>query len=92
MLGFFFRYFTKIFFIIDFIIINVLFLFGKLYFFDNIDERFFAIDYKAQLAILNFSWLVIVKLTKLYEKSTFKDSTLQFSALAQSLFLLLFLV
>ena len=85
--GYFFRYFPKIFIVIDYLIINLLFFSGKLYFFNFSDDDNFVLDYRAQFIILNFSWLIIANLTKLYSSSTFKESSLQFNALTKSLLL-----
>jgi Undecaprenyl-phosphate glucose phosphotransferase len=85
--GYFFRYFPKIFIVIDYLIINLLFFSGKLYFFNFSDNDTFVLDYRAQFIILNFSWLIIANLTGLYKSSTFKESSLQFNALTKSLLL-----
>lgn len=88
MLVYFFKHLPRIFLIIDYIIINFLFVFGKLYFFE-FDQKDFAQEYKAQLLLLNISWFVITIITKPYKSLKIKESSLHFNALTKSLSLLI---
>ena len=92
---YFFRHLPKIFLAGDYVIINLFFILGKLYFFDSYNSHIlFNIDYKAQFVILNFSWFIITRLTKLYADYAFTESSLQFNALTKSfvLFVVFFII
>lgn len=86
MLVYFFKHLPRIFLIIDYIIINCLFIFGRLFFFelDNID---FAQEYRIQLALINISWFVITIITKPYKSLKVKESSLHFNAISKALIL-----
>ncbi|WP_139422932.1 exopolysaccharide biosynthesis polyprenyl glycosylphosphotransferase [Chryseobacterium mulctrae] len=88
MLVYFFKHLPRIFLIIDYIIINFLFVFGKLYFFEY-SRTDFAAEYKAQLLLLNISWFVITIITQPYKSLKIKESSLHFNALAKSFSLLI---
>lgn len=88
MLVYFFKHLPRIFLIIDYIIINVLFVFWKLYFFE-FDQKDFAQEYRAQLLLLNISWFVITIITKPYKSLKIKESSLHFNALTKSFALLI---
>ncbi|ASK30355.1 undecaprenyl-phosphate glucose phosphotransferase [Chryseobacterium sp. T16E-39] len=87
MLVSFFKYLRGIFLIGDYIIINGLFILGKLYFFE-FDERSFAQDFKVQFILLNVSWFVITMITKPYKSLKIMESSLHFNALTKSFALL----
>ncbi len=86
MLVYFFKHLPRIFLIIDYIIINCLFIFGKLFFFelDNVD---FAQEYRIQLALINISWFIITIITKPYKSLKVKESSLHFNALSKAFIL-----
>lgn len=88
MLVYLFKHLPKIFLVGDYIIINLFFILGKLYFFD-FNEADFAQDYKSQFVLLNISWLVITVITMPYKNLKIRESSLNFNALAKSLFLLI---
>ncbi|AZB28271.1 exopolysaccharide biosynthesis polyprenyl glycosylphosphotransferase [Chryseobacterium balustinum] len=88
MLVYFFKHLPRIFLIIDYIIINCLFIFGKLYFFE-FNQKDFAQEYRAQLLLLNISWFVITIITQPYKSLKIKESSLHFNALAKSFSLLI---
>jgi Undecaprenyl-phosphate glucose phosphotransferase len=88
MLIYFFKHLPRIFLIVDYITINFLFIFGKLYFFQyhNLD---FIQEYKAQFVLLNLSWLAITFIIKPYKSLNTRESSLNFNALTKSLILLI---
>lgn len=88
MLAYFFKHLPRIFLIIDYIIINCLFIFEKLYFFE-FDQKDFAQEYKAQLILLNISWFVISIIIKPYKSLKVKESSLHFNALTKAFILLI---
>jgi len=88
MLAYFFKHLPRIFLIIDYIIINCLFIFEKLYFFE-FDQIDFAQEYKAQLILLNISWFVISIIIKPYKSLKVKESSLHFNALTKAFILLI---
>lgn len=88
MLVYFFKHLPRIFLIIDYIIINFLFVFGEFYFFE-FNQKDFAQEYKTQLLLLNISWFVITIITKPYKSLKIKESSLHFNALTKSLSLLI---
>ena len=88
MLVYFLKHLPKIFLIGDYIIINLFFIVGKLYFFE-FNDRDFAQDYKAHFILLNISWLVITVITKPYKALKIKESSLHFNALTKSFILLI---
>lgn len=87
MLVYFLKHLSKIFLIFDFIIINFLFLFRRLYFFEY-DQHDFAQEYKTQLILLNVSWFVIIVITQPYKSLKVKESSLNFNALTKAYTLL----
>lgn len=89
MLVYFLKHLPKIFLIGDYIIINLFFVVGKLYFFE-FDTKNFAQDYRAHFLLLNISWLVITIITKPYKSLKIKESSLHFNALTKSFILLIF--
>lgn len=89
MIVYFLKHLPKIFLIGDYIIINLFFIFGKLYFF-KFNDRDFEQDYKAHFLILNISWLVITIIIKPYKNLKMKESSLHFNALTKSFALLIF--
>lgn len=88
MLVYFLKHLPKIFLIGDYIIINLFFFVGKLYFFE-FNDRDYAQDYKAHFILLNISWLVITIITKPYKSLTINESSLHFNALTKSFILLI---
>lgn len=88
MLVYFFKHLSRIFLIIDYIIINCLFIFGRLYFFE-FDQKDFSQEYKIQLILLNISWFVITIITKPYKSLKVKESSLHFNALTKAFTLLI---
>ncbi|MCW3170684.1 exopolysaccharide biosynthesis polyprenyl glycosylphosphotransferase [Chryseobacterium sp. 09-1422] len=72
----------------DYIIINLFFFVGKLYFFE-FNDRDYAQDFKAHFILLNISWLVITIITKPYKSLTINESSLHFNALTKSFILLI---
>ncbi len=88
MLVYFFKHLPRIFLIIDYIIINFLFVFGEFYFFE-FNQKDFAQEYKTQLLLLNISWFVITIIIKPYKSLKIKESSLHFNALTKSLSLLI---
>lgn len=88
MLVYFLKHLPKIFLIGDYIIINLFFIVGKLYFFE-FNDRDYAQDYKAHFILLNISWLVITIITKPYKSLTINESSLHFNALTKSFILLI---
>lgn len=89
MLVYFLKHLPKIFLIGDYIIINLFFVLGKLYFFE-FDTKNFAQDYRAHFLLLNISWLVITIITKPYKSLKIKESSIHFNALTKSFVLLIF--
>ena len=83
MLAYFLRHLTKIFLIGDYIIINLFFVVGKLYFFEFNDQDF-AQDYRAHFIFLNISWFIITIITQPYKSLKIKESSLHFNALTKS--------
>ncbi|MCU7618675.1 exopolysaccharide biosynthesis polyprenyl glycosylphosphotransferase [Chryseobacterium sp. PBS4-4] len=88
MLVYFLKHLPKIFLISDYIIINIFFIVGKLYFFE-FNGSDFAQDYRAHFILLNISWLVITIITKPYKSLKIKESSLHFNALTKSFVLLI---
>lgn len=88
MLVYFFRHLPRVFLIIDYIILNLCLILGELYYFGSGAALYSSDDYKARFLMLNFSWLIISRLTGLYKSLTFKESSLQFNALTKALLLL----
>lgn len=88
MLVYFLKHLPKIFLIGDYIIINLFFIVGKLYFFE-FDDRDFAQDYRAHFLLLNISWLVITIITMPYKNLKMKESSLHFNASTKSFILLI---
>ncbi|OCK52651.1 hypothetical protein BA768_11060 [Chryseobacterium sp. CBo1] len=86
MLAYFFKHLPRIFLIIDYILINSLFIFGKLYFF-QFNQKDFSQEYKVQLILLNISWFVICFIIKPYKSLKVKESSLHFNALTKVYFL-----
>lgn len=86
---YFFKHLPKIFLIGDYIIINLFFVLGKIYFFELDDNVLFNQDYKVQFVLLNLSWYIFTTVTKLYKSLTFRESSLQFNALTKSFILLI---
>lgn len=84
MLSFLFKHLSKFFVIGDFIIINLIFVIGKFYFFKN-ETLYFFDTYKAELFIINIFWLAITLITKQYSDKTINESSLHFNALTKSL-------
>lgn len=84
---YFFKHLQKIFLIIDYIFINIIFIFGKLYFFE-FTETDFKQNFRTQFILLNLSWLVITIITKPYKSLKIRESSLNFNALAKSFILL----
>ncbi len=89
MIVYFLKHLPRLFIIGDYIIINLLFIVGKLYFFE-FDEKTFTQDYRIQFILLNISWLVITVITKPYKSLKMNESSLHFNALTKSFFLLIF--
>lgn len=87
MLVYFFKHLPRIFLIIDYVIINFLFIFGKLYFFE-FDQKDFAQEYRVQLILLNISWFVITIIIHPYKSLKIKESSLHFNALTKAFILL----
>lgn len=88
MLVYLFKHLPRIFLIIDYIIINCLFIFEKLYFFD-FDQKNFNQQYRAQLILLNLSWVVITIIIKPYKSLKVKESSLHFNAITKAFILLI---
>jgi putative colanic acid biosysnthesis UDP-glucose lipid carrier transferase len=86
MLVYFFKHLPRIFLIIDYITINCLFIFGKLYFFE-FDDMDFAQEFRIQLALINISWFVITFIIKPYKSLKVKESSLHFNALSKAFIL-----
>ncbi|MFY1045494.1 exopolysaccharide biosynthesis polyprenyl glycosylphosphotransferase [Chryseobacterium sp. GP-SGM7] len=85
---YFFKHLQKIFLIIDYIFINIIFIFGKLYFFE-FTETNFEQNFRTQFILLNLSWFVITSITKPYKILKIRESSLNFNALAKSFILLI---
>lgn len=83
MLVYFFKHLPRIFLIIDYIIINFLFVFGEFYFF-GFNQKDFAQKYKIQLFLLNISWFIITIITKPYKSLKVKESSLHFNSLTKA--------
>lgn len=88
MLVYFFKHLPRFFLIIDYIIINLLFVVGKLYFFE-IDQQEFVQEYRAQLILLNITWFVITLIIQPYKSLKIKESSLHFNALTKAFALLI---
>lgn len=84
MLVYIFRNLPKIFLIVDYIAINFVFIFGKLYFIE-FDHQNFSQEFKIQLILLNISWFLIAMITKPYKNLKIVESSLHFNALAKSI-------
>lgn len=78
----------KIFMVVDYFTINLVFFIGRLYFFE-FNENDFLQNFKAQFFLLNLSWFIVTVITKPYVNLKVKESTLHFNALLKS-YLLLF--
>ncbi|MDQ1161034.1 FlaA1/EpsC-like NDP-sugar epimerase [Chryseobacterium sp. SORGH_AS 447] len=89
MLAYLFKHLPRIFLIIDYITINCLFIFGKLYFFE-FDYKDFAQEFRTQLILINISWFVITLITKPYKSLKVKESSLHFNALSKAFILFIF--
>lgn len=88
MLFYFFKYLPRIFLIGDYILINLFFVFGKLYFFE-FDDKNFDQDFKVHFILLNISWFVITIITQPYKSLKMNESSLHFNALTKSFILFL---
>ncbi|WP_445432647.1 exopolysaccharide biosynthesis polyprenyl glycosylphosphotransferase [Chryseobacterium indoltheticum] len=83
MLVYFFKHLPRIFLIIDYIIINFLFIFGRLFFFE-FDQKDFTQEYRIQLILLNIFWFVITIIIKPYKSLKVKESSLHFNSLTKA--------
>lgn len=83
MLLYFIKRLPKVFLIVDYIIINLFFVLGKLFFFE-FDNIPIVQDDKVHFILLNISWFVITMITKPYRALMIKESSLHFNALAKS--------
>jgi len=83
MLVYFFKHLSRIFLIIDYIIINFLFIFGRLFFFE-FDQKDFTQEYRIQLILLNIFWFVITIIIKPYKSLKVKESSLHFNSLTKA--------
>ncbi|WP_333854512.1 exopolysaccharide biosynthesis polyprenyl glycosylphosphotransferase [Epilithonimonas sp.] len=87
MIVYLFRHLPKLFLVVDYIVINLFLYLYNFYFFEDQRSELFNIDYKIQFVIVNFSWVIITQLTRLYKSNTLQESSLQFNALTKSCFL-----
>lgn len=87
MIVYLFRHLPKLFLVVDYIVINLFLYLYNFYFFEDQRSDLFNIDYKIQFVIVNFSWVIITQLTRLYKSNTLQESSLQFNALTKSCFL-----
>jgi len=83
MLVYFFKHLPRIFLIIDYIIINFLFIFGRLFFYE-FDQKDFTQEYRIQLILLNIFWFVITIIIKPYKSLKVKESSLHFNSLTKA--------
>jgi len=83
MLVYFFKHLPRIFLIIDYIIINFLFIFGRLFFFE-FDQKDFTQEYRIQLILLNIFWFAITIIIKPYKSLKVKESSLHFNSLTKA--------
>lgn len=83
MLVYFFKHLSRIFLIIDYIIINFLFIFGRPFFFE-FDQKDFTQEYRIQLILLNIFWFVITIIIKPYKSLKVKESSLHFNSLTKA--------
>lgn len=86
MLAYLFKHLPRIFLIIDYITINCLFIFGKLYFFE-FDPQYLSQQFRIQFAFINISWFVITIITKPYKSLKVKESSLHFNAISKAFIL-----
>lgn len=88
MLASLYKYLSKVFLIVDYLIINLCFVLGDFYFFEYNDASYTQ-NYKVQLLLLNMSWLSIILITRPYSTQKITDSSLHFNAITKSYILLL---
>lgn len=87
MLVYLFKHLPKVFLIGDYIILNLFFILGNLYFFE-VNNEVFAKEFQSHIILLNISWFVITLITRPYKNLKVVESSLNFNALVKSFFFL----